>query len=193
VNRSRWTVLVLVAGALVLSLAYGLKGSEHKAPTSGAIRALQAAAALEPCPAGLGPGLPRVSLPCLGGGPYVDVSKARLGRPALVNVYGSWCHPCLKEMPLLRQFDEQAAGKVALVGVDTSDEFSKGLQFARDVRQHWPSVYDNNRVIGARFLAALPGTLFLDASGKVVYVFHDVFTSVTQIKDLVRQHLGVTV
>lgn len=191
-NRSRWTVLVLVAAALGLSLAYGLKGSGHPAPQSPKVTALQAAAALDPCPTGLGAALPKATLPCLGGGPAVDLRARGSGLPTLVNVYGSWCGPCLKEMPILRQFRDQARGKVAVVGIDTSDDFDKGLQFAKDVGQHWPAIYDNDRLVGARFFAGVPGTLFLDPSGKLVHVDPAAFSSLAQLKALVSQHLGVS-
>ena len=49
---------------------------------------------------------------------------ARLGGlrgPMVVNVWGSWCGPCKKEMPVLRAFHERAKDKVQLIGVDVEE------------------------------------------------------------------------
>ena len=41
--------------------------------------------------------------------------------PMVVNVWGSWCGPCKKEMPVLRAFHERAKDKVQLIGVDVEE------------------------------------------------------------------------
>ncbi len=66
-------------------------------------------------------GLPGAALACLGVGPERAVSRGD-GRPTVVNLWASWCAPCLREMPLLEQVYEQSAGQVSFVGVDTQDE-----------------------------------------------------------------------
>jgi thiol-disulfide isomerase/thioredoxin len=193
VSPQRWGLLVLVLLALGLSLAYGVtKGSgPAKAPTSAAVERLQSAAALDPCPEGLGPAFPKKKLPCLGGGPDVALTSSAVGVPTLVNVYGSWCGPCLREMPILREWHAGAGKAVALVGVDSQDDFSNALRFAKDVGQTWPAVYDNDKLVVSTLALATPSTLFLDPSGKVVYVHRGELKSVTQLRDLVRAHLGV--
>ncbi|MCW2674527.1 MAG: TlpA family protein disulfide reductase [Frankiales bacterium] len=191
-TRSRWTVLVLVLAALGLSVARGLQGSKPEAHQSARTRGLQAAAALEPCPNGISTFLPKVTLPCLGGGRDVPVAGAGTGLPTLVNIYGSWCTPCYKEMPVLAQFAAKAQGRVALVGIDSEDDFDNALQFAKQRDQHWPAVYDNDAVIRPHYASKLPATLFLDATGKVVFVQRDTgYSSLAQLEADVRQHLGI--
>ena len=60
-------------------------------------------------------------LPCLGGGPDVDLRSAAPGRPTLVNVWATWCPPCVEEVPDLVAFADAADGRVGLVGVLTQD------------------------------------------------------------------------
>ena len=65
------------APAALITLLAGCTASPSDAPdrtTDGAqqrVAALRAAAALPPCPSGLGPDLPELTLPCLSGGPDV--------------------------------------------------------------------------------------------------------------------------
>jgi thiol-disulfide isomerase/thioredoxin len=185
-------VLGLVLAALGVSLGYGLtQGSEPtKAPTSQDIVELQEKAALDPCPRGLGSAFPAKTLPCLGGGPDVALASTPTGVPTLVNVYGSWCAPCFREMPILRQWREAAGSALALVGIDSIDEFDDALRFAKEVGQTWPAVFDDDKVVASSLALAFPSTLFLDASGKVVYVHRGELKSLAQLQGLVRTHLG---
>lgn len=182
-------MLVLVLAALGVSLAYGLSGSPANKPDP-ALAALRAQAALDPCPASLGPAFPDLALPCLGGGPSVRIKGAGSGRPTLVNVYGSWCGPCQKEMPVLRAFHAQHPA-LALVGVDTEEQSdSLGLHFAIAMGQHWPAVVDDERKVGAHFSTGVPLMVFVSASGAVKHVESGGYTAVTQLERDVRTYLG---
>ena len=188
-NPSRWAVLGLVLAALGASLAYGLKGSPAKAPDP-ALGQLQAQAALEPCPRSLGTAFPDLSLRCLGGGPDVRVKGTGTGRPTLVNVYGSWCGPCQKEMPVLRAF-HAAHPDVGLVGVDTEEQSDTlGLRFALAVQQHWPAVADDRRQVGAHFGTGVPLMLFVSAGGAVKHVESGGYTALADLERDVRSYLG---
>lgn len=39
------------------------------------------------------------------------------GRPALLNFWATWCAPCIKELPLLDQFQRERAGRWQVVGL----------------------------------------------------------------------------
>jgi thiol-disulfide isomerase/thioredoxin len=61
------------------------------------------------------------SLPDLQGTP-IGVPSAWTGRPVLVNVWASWCGPCIEEMPELQRFSaEQAGNGVQVVGIALDD------------------------------------------------------------------------
>ena len=178
-------VLALVAGALVL----GGRGGSQAAPDDGLSR-LRAEASLAPCPAALAPDLPDVALPCLGGGPNVRVSGAPAG-PLLVNVWGTWCPPCVDEAPLLIAFDQRAQGRVGVVGVLTSDTEDSALTFARTFGMHYPQVVDDDGLVRSRYGTGAPLTLFVDAAGTVTHVQSGAFRSAEQLDALVAEHLGV--
>ena len=190
-RRSQWLallgVVLLLAGAVALR---DRDGSPAEA-TSGLV-SLRAEVGLEPCPPGLGPELPALVLPCLGGGPDVDLRSAPPGRPTLVNVWASWCAPCADEVPELVAFAEKAGDRVAVVGVLNTDTQERGLAFSKDFGIRYPSVVDDDGEVLRAFPPGPPVTLFLDAQGRVVHSKSGAFGSLAELEQLVATHLGVS-
>jgi thiol-disulfide isomerase/thioredoxin len=189
-SRSQWCALLAIA--VLLAAAVLLREeSAPAAPAGPDLQALRTAASLEPCPQGLGPQMPDVVLPCLGGGPDVALRAQAPGRPTLVNVWASWCAPCADEAPELVAFHDKAAGRVGVVGVLNVDVESRGLAFSRDFGMRYPSVVDDDRVVLSAFPPGPPVTVFLDAEGRVVHTRSGAFRDLAEIEDLVAEHLGV--
>ncbi|MDP9181669.1 MAG: TlpA family protein disulfide reductase [Actinomycetota bacterium] len=176
----------------VLALVSACNGSGPRAQAKQDLAPLRQAAALAPCPSGIGD-VPHLTLPCLGGGPDVVLDSGPSGVPTLVNVYASWCPPCVDEMPLLAAFAAKAGGRVALLGVDTEDEPRLALLFARDVKQHWAAVQDDKGAFLRHYSSGPPVTLFVDRAGKVVFVHRGQFDSLADLAAAVQRRLGVTV
>ncbi len=187
-SRARSAVLV---GVLVLAAGAFALGSRGDAAKTDNLGPLRAAAALESCPTGVSPALPKLTLACLGGGPPVALQGPPSGKPTLVNVYGSWCGPCQREMPLLAAFAKAAAGKVALLGVDTEDEQRLALLFAKDVGQTWNAVVDDEGAVLRKYASGPPVTLFVDAAGAVVHVKVGAFKDLAEVTDLTAEYLRV--
>ena len=193
-TRLQWSALlgvaVLLAGAFALRQA---REDPQVAPADPRLAQLRAAVDLAPCPEGLGPELPDLVLPCLGGGPDVELRSAPPGRPTLVNVWATWCPPCVEEVPDLAAFREKAGDRVGVVGVLTQDPMTAALEFARQFDMTWPSVVDEQGEVFRAFRPGPPVTLFLDASGRVVHKRSGKFDDVAEIEALVAEHLGVRV
>lgn len=179
-------VLGLVGGGLVLRA--GRPGSADPAPR---LAALRAAAALEPCPGGLGRGLPDVTLGCLGGGPPVRLA-APVARPTLVSIWATWCVPCVREVPLLSAYARSTAGRVDVVGVLHEDTAENALEFARQMQMHYPSVLDPGGGVLRRFGSGPPITLAVRADGTVAGVRQGAFADRAELAAFVRDRLGVS-
>ncbi len=161
------------------------------------LRTLKKQAGVENCAPGAGSavdgGLPDVTLPCLGGGPDVDLASLR--GPMVVSVWASWCGPCRHEMPILQAFHEQYAGRVRVVGIDYQDPQTTGaLDLVRRTGATYPLLADPqsdlDRAAPFPHLAGLPFLALVDADGKVVHQEFTVLDSEQQLVDLVHQHLG---
>jgi cytochrome c biogenesis protein CcmG, thiol:disulfide interchange protein DsbE len=185
-------VLALLAVALVLGTRDGPPPAAVAAgPDAAELAALRDAAQLPGCPGGLGPDLPDVVLPCLSGGPDVRVAAATTGRPTVVNVWASWCGPCVREVPLLAAFADRAGDRVDLVGVLTQDSLRSALTFAEATGMGWPSLVDDDGVVMRAFSPAPPVTLFVTPDGDVAHVERGEFPDLASLEALVAEHLGV--
>lgn len=136
-------LVAFAAGALGLIAALALDGPGPLLKTELGQRALQGvlSASAPPPPAGIaiaqrGEPIAPMSLLDLDGKP-VAVPAAYAGRPLLINVWASWCGPCIKEMPeLQRYFAEQGDKGVQVVGIALDDEAA-----VRDFLKTTPVVY----------------------------------------------------
>ncbi len=121
--------------------------------------------------AGVGDPLPALALPGLDGR-IVDLRTRFAGKPLLVNVWASWCGPCVKEMPELERFSrEQDANGVQVVGLALDTPEAVGEFLAR-VPVGYPIVLDTPgpadasvRLGNARGL--LPYSVLVGADGRI--------------------------
>ncbi len=139
---------------------------------------------------GNGQTAPGWSLPALAD-PARTVSLRQFrGHPVVVNFWASWCPPCRKEMPALQQVSRLLAGRVAFVGLDTQDQRSAGLAFARKMRVTYPLATANAQVWTAYNVTALPTTYFVSGHGTVLGEDFGGMTR-TSLLGLIRQLFGI--
>lgn len=104
------------------------------------------------------------------GGPE-DVIAAVIadGRPAIVNIWASWCGPCRSEAPLLSQAFAEYGDEVHFIGVDVQDTQAGAKKFIAEFALPFDHFFDQNRSVPAAFGGfGVPITYFLDGDGNVV-------------------------
>ncbi|MBV9869911.1 MAG: TlpA family protein disulfide reductase [Frankiaceae bacterium] len=115
-------------------------------------------------------GLPDLTLDCLAPGDPVHLAGL-VGKPTVVNIWGSWCEPCQAEEKYLSAAYRSVKGKVRFLGVDTVDSANSALDFGAHVSPpvRFPSVVDpDKKLLTALLRQGPPYSVFVDASGKVV-------------------------
>jgi cytochrome c biogenesis protein CcmG/thiol:disulfide interchange protein DsbE len=160
-RRARWilagiaVVVVLAVGVITIAV---VSGSDSSSSGTDIVP--------EVLSAKVGERAPNFSLPTLDGG-RVELADYR-GKPIVLNFWASWCTPCRKEFPLLR---EKVAGRgdVVLLGVDSQDLIeSDGRSFAKGQHAGWPNGYDADKGVQRGFgVTGLPETFFIDKHGVI--------------------------
>jgi thiol-disulfide isomerase/thioredoxin len=165
-----------------------------------ALREVKARIGMEDCEPGSGKavegGLPELTLPCLGGGPDVDLSSIR--GPVVINLWQAQCEPCRQEMPALEEFHQRHGDRVPVLGIDFNDVHPDGaLALAEETGATYPSIADpgGELMVEDAFAVArrgLPAFVFVDEDGVVVAQDSGGVDSVAEIEAKVAEHLGIT-
>lgn len=124
-------------------------------------------AAVTPAEVPVGGMLPDTLLQGLNG-PARRLAQYR-GRPLLINVWASWCGPCVEEMPSLERL-AWLDGRVpfALIGVSTDDYASNALAFLRRSNATISHFIDHDLVMETMLGAhQIPLTVLVDADGRI--------------------------
>lgn len=98
-----------------------------------------------------------------------------LGRPAVVNVWASWCLPCRSEAPLLDQAHAEYGDRIAFIGVDVQDSQTGAREFLAEFGLDFDHFFDRDRSIPNHYGAfGTPVTLFFAPNGDLVQLHNGV-------------------
>jgi thiol-disulfide isomerase/thioredoxin len=131
-------------------------------------------------------------LPCLGQPGTVDVGAALAGRPALLNLWGPLCQPCIQELPALAAYAAEP-GAVRVLGVEVQQLPEGALDLLSALNVHYPSVSDPDGRLRAALSAppVLPLTYLVSSDGQVSQVNPpEVLRSPQQVRAVVTRYLG---
>ena len=170
-------------------------GASDVAVDTAELRRQKAAAGIEDCEPGTGASdLPDLTLPCLGGGPDVELSA--LEGPLVINLWNTACQPCLKEMPVLQEFHETYGDQVTLVGLDVTDtQPGSAISFADRVGATYPQLADPGGEIFEQdslpVRALYPQFVLVGADGRVADPVTGGLESLDEVVAMVEDTLGI--
>lgn len=169
-GTTRLLLVALAAGVLGIGAGLWSQGRTETGP-----QALSAGTPERPAgvtPAQPGDPMPAVRLPDLDGN-VVDLADLAKGRPLLVNVWASWCGPCIQEMPELDRFAAvQGEHGVQVVGLalDTAEgvrAFLQQVPVRYPLLLETPGPADASVWLGNR-AGVLPYSVLIGADGRVL-------------------------
>ncbi len=110
--------------------------------------------------------LPALGLTSLEGRP-INLAEFK-GKPTVVNLWATWCPPCVREMPVLHQaqIDRPGVNFVFVNQGESADRVGAWLQ-ARNLPMRNVLMDANWQAAAAFKQRALPTTLFFDAKGRL--------------------------
>ncbi len=150
----------LPAACLVGALAFALVAGACSSPAS------------NPSPQGsLLPSSP-TSLPQFDPARFHQLLAQLRGKPVLINIWASWCGPCIAEAPGLARAARDYQGRIQFLGVDVLDQRGAALAFIRKYGWVYPSVFDPTGAIRNDLgFVGQPVTVVLDSSGRRVFTW----------------------
>ena len=99
--------------------------------------------------------------------------KQFAGKPALVNLWATWCAPCVKELPTLDRLAAREGGKLEVVAVSQDAGPQPSVEaFLKEHKIANLEAYHDPRMALAGALgpdAVLPTSILLDAEGREVW------------------------
>ena len=178
-STAKILLVAAIAGALGVVAGLIVNGPGPLLRTEVGQRALQSAmeATAPKPPADLpvarrGEVVPTIRLPSLDGA-SVELPTAQAGRPILVNLWASWCGPCIEEMPELDRFAaSQGANGTAVVGIALDDKaavqaFLKRIPVRYTILLDQAGARDAGVQLGNP-KGVLPYTVLISADGRLI-------------------------
>lgn len=114
---------------------------------------------------------------------------ANLGKPVLVNFWGTWCPPCKAEMPEMQKLYDKYRGQVEFVGVSmgSRDNAAGVKSFVNQAGYNWQFVQDDDYSVATRYqVQAVPSSFFIGTDG-VIRAVHVGLMNGTQIESYLQQ------
>lgn len=91
------------------------------------------------------------------------------GKPLLVNLWATWCAPCVAELPTLDALAKREAGRLTVLAVSQDLEPTKAAEFWEKRRLPALALYTDPDVkLSTAYSATLPTTVLYDSAGKEV-------------------------
>jgi len=138
--------------------------------------------------------LPEVTVLEFGNTRPVDLSTLR--GPLVINLWGSYCGPCRREMPILQDFHEQHGDEVEVVGIDYQDPLEdEARQLVEDTGVTYRLLSDVDGEVNSADpfpnIMGLPFIALVDEDGNVAHMEYGEVQSIGELESLVDEHLGV--
>lgn len=105
-------------------------------------------------------------------GRKVDLSKFK-GTPIILNVWASWCAPCLVELPGLDRLQQSLRRKLLIVPVSVDRTGMEAVELVyRKLRiRHLPAYVDSQSALSMALpLPAMPSTWLVNSAGNFIAV-----------------------
>lgn len=112
--------------------------------------------------------MPDVTLRSLNG-EVINLSRLAPGQPLVVNLWATWCPPCIREMPVLEEA-QHIYPDIAFVFANQREQPETIRSFLEENRLNLNNLYRDDQAQLARAVGSngLPTTLFYNAQGELI-------------------------
>ncbi|MBA10660.1 TlpA family protein disulfide reductase [Flavobacteriaceae bacterium] len=104
---------------------------------------------------------------------YFDFDDLK-GKYMLIDFWGTWCAPCVKEMPQIKKIYEYYSDKLYVLGINTRDNKARLRQFITSNEYPWTQLINGTGLSDfvLKFnVVGFPTKLIVDPNGKILHRF----------------------
>ena len=93
------------------------------------------------------------------------------GKPVFLNFWGTWCGPCVAEMPDIQKLQNTMGDSIQIVGIGVRDTRNQEIRFITRYGCTWTFVLDSIGEVNNTYeVSGIPRSFFIDAKGVIVRV-----------------------
>lgn len=96
------------------------------------------------------------------------------GKYVLIDFWGTWCGPCITEMPLVKEYQEKYKDQLAVLGINSGDSMEKMKNFVEDDGYDWQQILAESPeqdLVLMLNVAGFPTKFILGPDGKILNRF----------------------
>lgn len=88
------------------------------------------------------------------------------GKPVYLNLWATWCPPCVRELPHIQAKYEQYKDRIHFLAISIDNEQEAPLSFLKSKGYSFPAGFGNPREISSLYrVEAIPVSYIIDANG----------------------------
>lgn len=119
------------------------------------------------------------------------INPLTTGKITILNFWGTWCGPCVNELPHFDQFAKDYAEQVTIIAIHTDSGSENLAMFIQEYYADSPIIFSKDDADFSYYLSwggqmTFPFTVILDAQGNVLAVYHHSITY-AQLEQVIQQ------
>lgn len=103
-------------------------------------------------------------------GNIIDINQYK-GKYVLLDFWASWCPPCMRSMPLLKEIRKKyPREKLLIIGINYDRDSTALTKAVRDEQLNWGQIFDKDNVMMKLFgETALPTWILINKEGVIIF------------------------
>jgi len=99
--------------------------------------------------------------------------KSLRGKYVMIDFWGTWCGPCVEEMPTVKKYSEKYKDKLVIIGIDSGDTKDRIIDFVTKNDYNWLQLMSKKGTGPDNFVAkfnvnGFPTKFIIDPEGKII-------------------------